>query len=82
MVSSLFIRMGTSLLLWISWWYVDVGAGNVARSLGYVLYVTLILCSTYLIGLFLLVKAKPYLSQACIKMVRAGVLCAVTFLPI
>ncbi|WGE41922.1 hypothetical protein NYR75_09120 [Actinobacillus equuli subsp. haemolyticus] len=65
-----------------SWWYVDVGAGNVARSLGYVLYVTLILCSTYLIGLFLLVKAKPYLSHSCIKMVRAGILCAVTFLPI
>ncbi|SUT88202.1 Uncharacterised protein [Actinobacillus ureae] len=41
-----------------------------------------VLCSTYLIGLYLLVKAKPYLSNSCIKMVRASILCAVTFLPI
>ncbi|WGE89199.1 hypothetical protein [Actinobacillus arthritidis] len=63
-------------------WYVDIGAGNVARSLGYVLYVTLILCSTYLIGLFLLIKAKPFLSVSCVKLVRAGILCAIASLPI
>lgn len=64
------------------WWYVDICAASLARSLGYVLFVTLMLCSTYLVGLFLLLKVKPFLSQSCIKLVRAGVLCAVTFLPI
>lgn len=63
-------------------WYVDVGAGNVARSLGYVFYVTAVLCTTYLIGLLLLTKAKPFLSESCIKLVRATILCALATLPI
>ncbi|WP_167509581.1 hypothetical protein [Actinobacillus vicugnae] len=72
----------TACFYGFSWWYVDIGADNVARSLGYVITVTLVLCLTYLIGLCLLVKIKPYLSDGCVKFVRATVLCAVVFLPI
>ncbi|AKO30318.1 hypothetical protein A6046_03455 [[Haemophilus] ducreyi] len=64
------------------WWYVEVGASNVARSLVYVLYVTFIIFVTYLIGVFLLIKTKPFLSLSCIRLVRAAIIFLVGLLPI
>ena len=34
---------GQSYFYGFPWWYVDVGSGNVARSLGYVIWATIIL---------------------------------------
>lgn len=62
------------------WWYVDVGVDNVARSLSYVLYVTLWLFAAYLIGLLLLTKVKPFLSLSCVKFLRALIIVAVLWL--
>ncbi|ACS97026.1 hypothetical protein NJ8700_02930 [Aggregatibacter aphrophilus NJ8700] len=73
---------GQSYFYGFPWWYVDVGSGNVARSLGYVIWATIILLLTYLIGLFGLKKVKPYMSERCVNLLRTYILCTIFFIPI
>ena len=72
---------GQSYFYGFPWWYVDVGTGNVARSFGYVIWVSIILLGTYLIGLFGLKKTKPYMTDACLSLLRTYILCTVFFIP-
>ncbi|WP_032997213.1 hypothetical protein [Aggregatibacter actinomycetemcomitans] len=72
---------GQSYFYGFPWWYVYVGTGNVARSFGYVIWVSIILLSTYLIGLFGLKKTQPYMTDACLSLLRTYILCTVFLIP-
>ncbi|UXM97614.1 hypothetical protein [Aggregatibacter actinomycetemcomitans] len=73
---------GQSYFYGFPWWYVDVGTGNVARSFGYVIWVSIILLATYLVGLFGLKKARPFMTDYCMNLLRTYILCNVFFIPV
>ncbi|MFW3379067.1 hypothetical protein ACN9NO_06895 [Glaesserella parasuis] len=73
---------GQSYFYGFPWWYVDVGISNVARSLGYVLWNTAILFLTYLIGLYILIKAKKYMPEPYIQFLRAYILICIGLSPL
>lgn len=73
---------GQSYFYGFPWWYVDVGTSNVARSLAYVIWATSILIVAYLFGVFGLTKAKRIMSENCISLLRAYILCSIFFVPV
>lgn len=73
---------GRSYYYGYPWWYVDVNTGNIARSLGYVLFATFILLIISYFNLFLVRKIKPFLNKSYFNLLRAFVLSGILWLPI
>ncbi|MBV7388119.1 hypothetical protein KRX11_05570 [Pasteurellaceae bacterium TAE3-ERU1] len=92
MLASFFIGLGWSVAYVYGWaqsyyygypWeLVDVGIANIARSIGYVLFLSLIAFTLYWLGLAFLLLAKPHLPCALVKILRAFIFCTVLSAPI
>lgn len=73
---------GRSYYYGYPWWYVEINTGNIARSIGYVLFATLTLLLFSVFSLFLVRKIKPFLNKFYLNLFRAFVLSAILWLPI
>ncbi|MBE2894960.1 hypothetical protein [Spirabiliibacterium falconis] len=64
------------------WELVDVGIANIARSIGYVLFLSFIAAILYLLGLACLLFVKPHLPSVAVKVLRTFIFCTILSAPI
>ncbi|MGY4677031.1 hypothetical protein ACWIT3_04730 [Pasteurella sp. P03HT] len=73
---------GQSYFYGYPWWYVDIHVSNIARSIGYVMSVTLLLASISFLTIYAIRKLKPFLSYNNLNRLRASSLSFIMWLPL
>ncbi|URL02778.1 hypothetical protein L4F91_04045 [Avibacterium sp. 20-126] len=56
------------------WELVEVGIPNIARSLGYVLFISIIISFVYIVGLYIIRKAKDHFSDRFMNRLRVFII--------
>lgn len=64
------------------WEFVEVGINNIARALGYILFVSMIITTTYIIGIVIIKNAKRLFSDTMVSSIRTFVVLSVIFTPL
>lgn len=64
------------------WELVEVGINNIARALGYILFVSLIISTLYILGLVMIRNAKRLFSNTVVSSIRTFVVLGIVFAPL